>query len=172
MTLCSVQLSSAGEGGNAERPELQSFHPPTPIVGRSCQRRFAALRLRSLGRRRRLSLPLCSKDPRPEIGGGGSMDRLGRTALLCALLVLLLLPRPRTFAEEEPSCGSAFDLYFVLDKSGSVTTHWSEIVEFVKQLTERFVSPRMRISFIVFSMQATVVLPLTQDRAIPAEEES
>ncbi|KAL7982147.1 hypothetical protein Chor_001204 [Crotalus horridus] len=91
------------------------------------------------------------------------MDRLGRTALLCALLVLLL-PRPRTLAEEEPSCGSAFDLYFVLDKSGSVTTHWSEIVEFVKQLTERFVSPRMRISFIVFSMQATVVLPLTQDR--------
>ncbi|XP_063166837.1 anthrax toxin receptor 2 [Candoia aspera] len=90
------------------------------------------------------------------------MGRLGRVALTCALAVLFL--RPLALAQEEPSCGSAFDLYFVLDKSGSVTSHWSEIVEFVKQLTERFVSPRMRISFIVFSMQATVILPITQDR--------
>ncbi|XP_070804577.1 anthrax toxin receptor 2 [Pituophis catenifer annectens] len=92
------------------------------------------------------------------------MDRLGRMALICGLLLLFPGPPLPSLAQEEPSCGAAFDLYFVLDKSGSVTTHWSEIVEFVKQLTERFVSPRMRISFIVFSMQATVILPLTQDR--------
>ncbi|KAM6440312.1 anthrax toxin receptor 2 isoform 1-T2 [Liasis olivaceus] len=90
------------------------------------------------------------------------MDWPGRAALTCALVVLLL--RPPALAQEEPSCGTAFDLYFVLDKSGSVLSHWSEIVEFVKQLTDRFVSPWMRISFIVFSMQATVILPITQDR--------
>ncbi|XP_012789478.2 anthrax toxin receptor 2 isoform X2 [Sorex araneus] len=67
-------------------------------------------------------------------------------------------------AEEQPSCGGAFDLYFVLDKSGSVANNWIEIYNFVQQLTERFVSPQMRLSFIVFSSQATIILPLTGDR--------
>lgn len=58
----------------------------------------------------------------------------------------------------------AFDLYFVLDKSGSVANNWIEIYNFVHQLTERFVSPEMRLSFIVFSSQATIILPLTGDR--------
>ncbi|XP_072858140.2 anthrax toxin receptor 2 [Pogona vitticeps] len=92
--------------------------------------------------------------------------RLGLAGLsppLLLLLVLLLLLAPRA-APEEPSCRGAFDLYFVLDKSGSVTDHWFEIVDFVKQLTDRFVSPRMRVSFIVFSMKPKIVLPLTQDR--------
>lgn len=65
---------------------------------------------------------------------------------------------------EQPSCGGAFDLYFVLDKSGSVANNWIEIYNFVQQLTERFVSPQMRLSFIVFSSQASIILPLTGDR--------
>ncbi|TWW60849.1 Anthrax toxin receptor 2 [Takifugu flavidus] len=64
---------------------------------------------------------------------------------------------------EEASCRGAYDLYFVLDKSGSVAGDWVQIYSFVKNLTERFVSPRMRVSFIVFSAQATVLLPLTGD---------
>ncbi|XP_037686003.1 anthrax toxin receptor 2 [Choloepus didactylus] len=67
-------------------------------------------------------------------------------------------------AQEQPSCRGAFDLYFVLDKSGSVANNWIEIFNFVQQLTERFVSPQMRLSFIVFSSQATIILPLTGDR--------
>ncbi|KAM7156732.1 anthrax toxin receptor 2 isoform 1-T1 [Molossus nigricans] len=67
-------------------------------------------------------------------------------------------------AQEQPSCRGAFDLYFVLDKSGSVANNWVEIYNFVQQLTERFVSPQMRLSFIVFSSQATIILPLTGDR--------
>nr|XP_020041170.1 anthrax toxin receptor 2 [Castor canadensis]XP_020041171.1 anthrax toxin receptor 2 [Castor canadensis] len=67
-------------------------------------------------------------------------------------------------AQEQPSCRRAFDLYFVLDKSGSVANNWIEIYNFVQQLTERFVSPEMRLSFIVFSSQATIILPLTGDR--------
>ncbi|XP_037386163.1 anthrax toxin receptor 2 [Talpa occidentalis] len=67
-------------------------------------------------------------------------------------------------AEEQPSCRGAFDLYFVLDKSGSVANNWIEIYDFVQKLTERFVSPQMRLSFIVFSSQANIILPLTGDR--------
>uniref|UniRef100_F6SXT5 Anthrax toxin receptor n=1 Tax=Xenopus tropicalis TaxID=8364 RepID=F6SXT5_XENTR len=84
--------------------------------------------------------------------------------LLAALLVLCLPISPPYTGAEEPSCQGAFDLYFILDKSGSVASNWVEIYEFVEKLTERFVSPRMRLSFIVFSTQAKIILPLTGDR--------
>ncbi|GLD66507.1 anthrax toxin receptor 1-like isoform X1 [Lates japonicus] len=41
--------------------------------------------------------------------------------------------------EEERSCQGAFDLYFVLDKSGSVKNHWIEIYSLVEQLAEKFI---------------------------------
>uniref|UniRef100_A0A4W6BIV1 Anthrax toxin receptor n=1 Tax=Lates calcarifer TaxID=8187 RepID=A0A4W6BIV1_LATCA len=66
---------------------------------------------------------------------------------------------------DDSSCDGAFDIYFVLDKSGSVSGHWDEIYGFVEQLTSRFVSPRMRVSYIVFSSRAIVILPLTGDRS-------
>uniref|UniRef100_A0A8C5Y2T6 ANTXR cell adhesion molecule 2 n=1 Tax=Microcebus murinus TaxID=30608 RepID=A0A8C5Y2T6_MICMU len=89
----------------------------------------------------------------------------GRRALPALWLVLALggLGGPLR-AQERPSCRRAFDLYFVLDKSGSVANNWIEIYDFVQQLAERFVSPEMRLSFIVFSSQATIILPLTGDR--------
>uniref|UniRef100_G3RQC3 Anthrax toxin receptor n=1 Tax=Gorilla gorilla gorilla TaxID=9595 RepID=G3RQC3_GORGO len=81
-------------------------------------------------------------------------------------LWLLVLSGPGGLlrAQEQPSCRRAFDLYFVLDKSGSVANNWIEIYNFVQQLAERFVSPEMRLSFIVFSSQASIILPLTGDR--------
>uniref|UniRef100_F7DCM3 ANTXR cell adhesion molecule 2 n=1 Tax=Callithrix jacchus TaxID=9483 RepID=F7DCM3_CALJA len=81
-------------------------------------------------------------------------------------LWLLTLSGPGVLlrAQEQPSCRRAFDLYFVLDKSGSVANNWIEIYNFVQQLAERFVSPEMRLSFIVFSSQASIILPLTGDR--------
>ncbi|XP_032394820.1 ANTXR cell adhesion molecule 2b [Etheostoma spectabile] len=66
---------------------------------------------------------------------------------------------------DDTSCDGAFDIYFVLDRSGSVFGHWHEIYGFVEQLTNRFVSPRMRVSYIVFSARAVVILPLTGDRS-------
>ncbi|KAI3363165.1 hypothetical protein L3Q82_011817 [Scortum barcoo] len=66
--------------------------------------------------------------------------------------------------EEERSCQGAFDLYFVLDKSGSVKNHWIEIYSFVKQLAEKFISPMLRMSFIVFSTQGKIILKLTENR--------
>ncbi|CAB1460351.1 unnamed protein product [Pleuronectes platessa] len=67
--------------------------------------------------------------------------------------------------EDDASCDGAFDIYFVLDRSGSVHGHWDEIYGFAEQLTNRFVSPRMRVSYIVFSAKAVVILPLTGDRS-------
>ncbi|XP_060752167.1 ANTXR cell adhesion molecule 2b isoform X1 [Tachysurus vachellii] len=81
---------------------------------------------------------------------------------LCALAVCVCVC---VCSGEDESCHGAFDLYFVLDRSGSVSTNWREIYEFVEQLTNRFVSPKMRVSFIVFSSSAEVILPLTGDRA-------
>nr|XP_033819558.1 anthrax toxin receptor 2 isoform X2 [Geotrypetes seraphini] len=88
-----------------------------------------------------------------------------RPVLSLALLFLVTFRCPEPAGAEEPSCQSAFDLYFVLDKSGSIKQNWHEIYEFVEQLTERFVSPQMRLSFIVFSTQARIVMELTGDRA-------
>ncbi|XP_040034064.2 anthrax toxin receptor 1 [Gasterosteus aculeatus] len=65
---------------------------------------------------------------------------------------------------EERSCQGAFDLYFVLDKSGSVKNHWKEIYSFVEQVAEKFISPMLRMSFIVFSTKGTIILELTENR--------
>lgn len=66
--------------------------------------------------------------------------------------------------EEGPSCYGGFDLYFVLDKSGSVEHHWSEIFYFVNHLAHKFISPQLRMSFIVFSTRGTTLMTLTEDR--------
>ncbi|CAL8344253.1 unnamed protein product [Lota lota] len=82
------------------------------------------------------------------------------TVVIAAALTFLI----SSTAAEEASCHSAYDLYFVLDKSGSVAHEWVEIYSFVKNLTERFVSPHTRVSFIVFSTKARVLLSLTSNR--------
>ncbi|XP_068089754.1 anthrax toxin receptor 2 [Hyperolius riggenbachi] len=79
--------------------------------------------------------------------------------------MVLLLSCSQVILADEPSCQGAFDLYFILDKSGSVASNWIEIYQFVANLTQRFVSPRLRVSFIVFSTQATTIMPLTGDRS-------
>ncbi|XP_041825859.1 anthrax toxin receptor 2-like [Melanotaenia boesemani] len=92
------------------------------------------------------------------------MDRIW----ICCQTLLLVLSVCRSSSlhnGDDASCDGAFDIYFVLDKSGSVWGHWKEIYGFVEQLTSRFISPRMRVSYIVFSGQAAVILPLTGDRS-------
>ncbi|XP_061529524.1 ANTXR cell adhesion molecule 2a isoform X2 [Phycodurus eques] len=58
---------------------------------------------------------------------------------VAALAVLLLGVLASTGWAEETSCHGAYDLYFVLDKSGSVAADWFEIYSFVRNLTDRFV---------------------------------
>ncbi|KAK3538793.1 hypothetical protein QTP86_015914 [Hemibagrus guttatus] len=86
------------------------------------------------------------------------------TAAVTAILLLGFISSCRP--ESSPSCHGAYDLYFVLDRSGSVSTEWIQIYEFVKNLVDRFVSPNMKVSFIVFSTSAEVILPLTGDRTL------
>nr|XP_055024352.1 anthrax toxin receptor 1 isoform X1 [Misgurnus anguillicaudatus] len=96
------------------------------------------------------------------------MCRLWRIViLLCVKLVDVangntgLMPDRGTAAS---SCYGGFDLYFVLDKSGSVQHHWNEIYTFVEHLAYKFISPQLRMSFIVFSDQGKVLMRLTEDR--------
>nr|XP_029493641.1 anthrax toxin receptor 1-like isoform X2 [Oncorhynchus nerka] len=67
-------------------------------------------------------------------------------------------------SQGEPSCFGGFDLYFVLDKSGSVQHHWVEIYHFVEHLAHKFISPQLRMSFIVFSTEGRILMRLTEDR--------
>ncbi|KAM9804015.1 anthrax toxin receptor 1 [Neosynchiropus ocellatus] len=93
-----------------------------------------------------------------------------RTLLALVLLWIFILgvsvkgEPPEEEEEEERSCQGAFDLYFVLDKSGSVKHHWIEIYSFVKQLAEKFISPMLRMSFIVFSTRGNIIMKLTENR--------
>ncbi|XP_066570530.1 anthrax toxin receptor 1 [Amia ocellicauda] len=66
--------------------------------------------------------------------------------------------------EAGQSCYGGFDLYFVLDKSGSVQHHWNEIYFFVEHLAHKFISPQLRMSFIVFSTEGRILMRLTEDR--------
>ncbi|KAG7512493.1 anthrax toxin receptor 1-like [Solea senegalensis] len=66
--------------------------------------------------------------------------------------------------EAGSSCYGGFDLYFVLDKSGSVQHYWNEIYYFVDHLAHKFISPQLRMSFIVFSTEGRTLMPLTEDR--------
>ncbi|KAM9392466.1 anthrax toxin receptor 1 [Pholidichthys leucotaenia] len=65
---------------------------------------------------------------------------------------------------QQSSCFGGFDLYFVLDKSGSVLNHWTEIYHFVENLAYKFISPQLRMSFIVFSTEGRILMSLTEDR--------
>ncbi|XP_065103764.1 anthrax toxin receptor 1 [Paramisgurnus dabryanus] len=96
------------------------------------------------------------------------MCRLWRIViLLCVKLVDVangntgIMPDRGTAAS---SCYGGFDLYFVLDKSGSVQHHWNEIYTFVEHLAHKFISPQLRMSFIVFSDQGKILMRLTEDR--------
>ncbi|KAJ8408521.1 hypothetical protein AAFF_G00251560 [Aldrovandia affinis] len=89
------------------------------------------------------------------------------TVKLCATLVVLVAAgagQSWERGEAGPSCYGGFDLYFVLDKSGSVQHHWNEIYYFVNHLAHKFISPQLRMSFIVFSTEGRTLMELTEDR--------
>ncbi|XP_067846739.1 ANTXR cell adhesion molecule 2a [Heptranchias perlo] len=88
----------------------------------------------------------------------------GLRSFMVFVSVFLTLNGPGAVQSEEKSCHGAFDLYFVLDRSGSVSNNWGEIYGFVEALVQRFVSPQMRLSFIVFSSRADVKMSITGDR--------
>ncbi|OXB61366.1 hypothetical protein ASZ78_011988 [Callipepla squamata] len=56
--------------------------------------------------------------------------------------------------------------YLCLGPSGSVRNHWTEIYSFVESLAEKFISPMLRMSFIVFSSRGTTIMKLTENRQV------
>uniref|UniRef100_A0A667X561 Anthrax toxin receptor 1 n=1 Tax=Myripristis murdjan TaxID=586833 RepID=A0A667X561_9TELE len=52
----------------------------------------------------------------------------------------------------------------LLLRSGSVQHHWNEIYYFVDHLAHKFISPQLRMSFIVFSKEGRILMKLTEDR--------
>uniref|UniRef100_A0A669D4P7 Anthrax toxin receptor 1 n=1 Tax=Oreochromis niloticus TaxID=8128 RepID=A0A669D4P7_ORENI len=49
-------------------------------------------------------------------------------------------------------------------RSGSVQHYWNEIYYFVDHLAHKFISPQLRMSFIVFSTEGRILMALTEDR--------
>ncbi|XP_034047454.1 anthrax toxin receptor 1-like [Thalassophryne amazonica] len=84
--------------------------------------------------------------------------------MLVVVLVVGSAGDPRGRREAGSSCYGGFDLYFVLDKSGSVQNYWNEIYYFVDHLAHKFISPQLRMSFIVFSTEGRTLMELTEDR--------
>ncbi|XP_036000365.1 anthrax toxin receptor 1 [Fundulus heteroclitus] len=88
--------------------------------------------------------------------------------VFCGVLVLLTAvdagPNQDRRQTQQSPCFGGFDLYFVLDKSGSVQNHWNEIYYFVEHLAHKFISPQLRMSFIVFSTNGQILMRLTEDR--------
>uniref|UniRef100_A0A3B5RC06 Anthrax toxin receptor 1 n=1 Tax=Xiphophorus maculatus TaxID=8083 RepID=A0A3B5RC06_XIPMA len=94
--------------------------------------------------------------------------RLWFPVVFGATLVLLTAvdagPNQDRRQAQQSSCFGSFDLYFVLDISGSVQNHWNEIYSFVEHLAHKFISPQLRMSFIVFSNEGRILMRLTEDR--------
>nr|XP_006814053.1 PREDICTED: anthrax toxin receptor 2-like [Saccoglossus kowalevskii] len=87
--------------------------------------------------------------------------------VLCKLALCQLLVSDDQY-ERSLRCRGGFDLYFILDRSASVTNDQfrTQTVNFVEDIVESFVSPHLRTSFITFSNvdETNVILPLTGDR--------
>ncbi|KAM8866399.1 anthrax toxin receptor 1 isoform 1-T1 [Synchiropus picturatus] len=95
---------------------------------------------------------------------GGSWFAVLFAATLLVLTFGNVGPNQGRKEAKSSSCFGGFDLYFVLDKSGSVQHHWTEIYHFVEHLAHKFISPQLRMSFIVFSTEGTILMSLTEDR--------
>ncbi|XP_007440650.1 anthrax toxin receptor 1-like, partial [Python bivittatus] len=94
-------------------------------------------------------------------------QKLFLRSLPCLLLAAVMVTCDGQGGKREnggAACYGDFDLYFVLDKSGSVLHHWSEIYYFVEHLAHKFISPQLRMSFIVFSTRGKILMELTEDR--------
>ncbi|KFQ29799.1 Anthrax toxin receptor 1, partial [Merops nubicus] len=93
-----------------------------------------------------------------------SILRFGFTCLFLATFMLACDGQGGKKENGGPACYGGFDLYFILDKSGSVLHHWNEIYHFVEHLAHKFISPQLRMSFIVFSTRGSILMRLTEDR--------
>ncbi|XP_038060812.1 anthrax toxin receptor 1-like [Patiria miniata] len=105
-------------------------------------------------------------------------QQLHRVSAMLSAVILTLLAAARAATlppdggilagRNEAQCSGGFDLYFVLDRSGSVTNQYfqEQTVDFVETLLRSFTSSKMRASFITFSSrdESSVIMKLTRNR--------
>ncbi|XP_077751434.1 anthrax toxin receptor-like isoform X3 [Canis aureus] len=72
-------------------------------------------------------------------------------------------PEGRSEEQGKP-CHSEYDLYFILDKSGSVDNNWMDIYNLVEDLVNKFQNPNVRISFVTYSTDGHTLMKLTSDK--------
>ncbi|XP_019062831.1 anthrax toxin receptor-like isoform X2 [Fukomys damarensis] len=60
-------------------------------------------------------------------------------------------------------CDGAFDVYYLLDSSNSVS-NWPSLSSSWEDLVEKYVNPNLRMSFIVFNTRSRIELMLTSNR--------
>uniref|UniRef100_A0A2K5IUR6 VWFA domain-containing protein n=1 Tax=Colobus angolensis palliatus TaxID=336983 RepID=A0A2K5IUR6_COLAP len=61
-------------------------------------------------------------------------------------------------------CQGSFDLYFILDKSGSMNNNWIDLYMWVEETVARFQSSHIRMCSVTYSIDGQTVLPLTSDK--------
>ncbi|XP_053439463.1 anthrax toxin receptor-like [Nycticebus coucang] len=66
--------------------------------------------------------------------------------------------------QTDKGCQGVLDLYFIIDKSGSVNNNWIDLYMFIEDSVKKFQNPNTRISLITYSTGADIILPLTADR--------
>uniref|UniRef100_A0A5G2QY22 ANTXR like n=1 Tax=Sus scrofa TaxID=9823 RepID=A0A5G2QY22_PIG len=66
--------------------------------------------------------------------------------------------------KDKDSCQSTYDLYFILDMSGSINNNWMDIYALVEDLVKKFDNPKIRMSFITYSTQGHILMKLTSDK--------
>ncbi|XP_069317074.1 anthrax toxin receptor-like [Eulemur rufifrons] len=65
--------------------------------------------------------------------------------------------------QAQPFCKAKFDLYYVIDKSGSVNNNWVYLYKFVEATAKRLQNQNVRLSFITYSNHGETVMLLTSD---------
>ncbi|XP_069316265.1 anthrax toxin receptor-like [Eulemur rufifrons] len=60
-------------------------------------------------------------------------------------------------------CKAKFDLYYIIDKSGSVNNNWGDLYGFVEDTVKQLQNQHVKMSLITYSTFGETVMPLTAD---------
>ncbi|XP_064125163.1 anthrax toxin receptor-like [Loxodonta africana] len=94
--------------------------------------------------------------PPPLLPGAGSFGHRGHGSKS-------VRHRWRQGTGEQISCGGGFDLYLILDKSGSVNNDWMYVFTFAEDIVKNVINPKLRISFIIYATYGTTIMKLSSD---------
>ncbi|XP_045424968.1 anthrax toxin receptor-like [Lemur catta] len=65
--------------------------------------------------------------------------------------------------QAQPFCKGKFDVYYIVDKSGSVNNNWGDLYGFVEDTVKRLQNQYLKMSLITYSTYGETIMPLTAD---------